>query len=314
MTTTATTSTPGARTLADPWWPSPYGPEDEAGALNEITPAAVVAATRLVRRGVVYDLAHVLHADIPAFPGRTFRQYLTTNAHHVNRRRPDAGPEGWGRNNVNWIVEQVTATQQMGTHMDGLNHLQVGDRTYNGHRLADIAEEHGTNRLGIDTLPQVVTRGVLVDVAAIRAVERLAPGDVVTPEDVERALTAQGLQVHPGDAVFFHTGWGSLWGVDNDRYGAGEPGPGMALAGWLVDHRVALTGCDTWSFGPVPAEDPDAPFVVPQTLNTHHGVVVVENLRLEQIARDGIHEFLLVISHAKLRGATGAWVAPLAIV
>jgi len=290
------------------WWPSKYGDGDEAGALNEITPAKVLSAVGLVRRGVVFDLAHVLHADIPAFPGRTFRQYLTTNYHHINRRRPDAGPEGWGRNNVNWIVEQVTATQQMGTHMDALNHLQDGDRTYNGYRLADIAEDHGTNRLGVDTLPQIVTRGVLIDVAARRGVERLEPGDVIGAADVA------GVDVRPGDAVFFHTGWGALWGSDNVRYGEGEPGPGMAVAGWLVEHGVALTGCDTWSYGPVPAEDPAEPFVVPQTLNTRHGVVVVENLRLAEIAAAGLTEFLLVISHAKLRGATGAWVAPLAIV
>jgi kynurenine formamidase len=120
--------------------------------------------------------------------------------------------------------------------------------------------------------------------------------------------------VRPGDAVFFHTGWGRLWGVDNPAYAAGEPGPGMALGRWLADHRVALTGCDTWSFGPYPPEDPAEPFVVPQTLNTHHGIVVAENLRLEQLADERIFEFLLVVSHAKLRGATGAWVAPLAIV
>jgi kynurenine formamidase len=102
--------------------------------------------------------------------------------------------------------------------------------------------------------------------------------------------------------------------LDNVRYGKGEPGPGMAAARWLVERGVALTGCDTWSYGPVPAEDPAEPFVVPQTLNTRHGVVVVENLRLAEIAREGLVEFLLVISHAKLRGATGAWIAPLAIV
>jgi kynurenine formamidase len=88
----------------------------------------------------------------------------------------------------------------------------------------------------------------------------------------------------------------------------------MAVACWLAERGVALTGCDTWSYGPVPAEDPAAPFVVPQTLNVHHGVVVVENLYLDEIARAGLTEFLLVVSHAKLRGATGAWVAPLAIV
>ena len=290
------------------WWPSRYGADDEAGALNEITPATVLSAIGLVRHGTVYDLAHVLHADIPAFPGRTYRQYLTTNYHHINRRRADSGGEGWGRNNVNWVVEQITATQQMGTHMDALNHLQMGDRTYNGYRLADIAEDYGTNKLGVDTLPQIVTRGVLVDVAARRGVTRLQPGDAIGLADVE------GVDVRPGDAVFFHTGWGALWGVDNSRYSDGEPGPGLALASWLAEHRVALTGCDTWSFGPVPAEDPAEPFLVPQKLNTHHGVVVVENLRLAEVAAAGLTEFLLVISHAKLRGATGAWVAPLAIV
>jgi kynurenine formamidase len=295
------------------WWPSKYGSEDEAGALNEITPAKVLEAVALVRSGHVHDLAHVLHADIPAFPGRTFRQYLTTNYHFINARRPDAGPSGWGRNNVNWIVEQVTATQQMGTHMDALNHLQVGDRVYNGHRLADIAEDHGTNKLGVDTLPQIVTRGVLLDIAAVRGAP-LQPGDVITVEDAERALTAAGVGLGTGDAALLHTGWGELWGVDNDRYAAGEPGPGMALAKWLAERGVALTGCDTWSYGPVPAEDPAEPFVVPQTLNTHHGVVVLENLRLTDAARAGLTEFLLVVSHAKLRGATGAWVAPLAIV
>src|SRR6516162_3025652 len=285
------------------WWPSKYGADDQAGALNEITPVKVLEAVRLVRKGRVYDLAHVLDQDVPAFPGRTFRQYLTTNYHQINRRHPDAGPEGLGSNSVNWIVEQVTATQQMGTHMDGLNHLQMGDRTYNGFLLADIVEDYGTCRLGIDTLPQVVTRG-----------QRIEPGDVITVADAEKALASTGHDVRPGDAVLFHTGWGSLWGADNERYAAGEPGPGLALAQWLADHRVALTGCDTWSYGPYPPESHCEPFVVPQVLNVHHGVVVVENLCLEKAARDRVHEFLLVISHAKLRGATGAWVAPLAIV
>jgi kynurenine formamidase len=299
------------------WFPSRYGAGDQAGALNEIGPAQVLAAVRLVRTGTVYDLAHVLHADVPAFPGRTFRQYLTTSAHQVNARnnpRADGGPSGLGRNGVNWVVEQITATQQMGTHLDGLNHLQVGDTSYNGFRLADIAEDYGTNRLGIETLPQVVTRGLLLDVAAVRDVDRLSAGDAITVADARAALDRHGLAVRPGDAVLFHTGWGALWGTDNDRYGRGEPGPGLDLAHWLAEHRVALTGCDTWSYGPYPAEDPDEPFVVPQTLNVRHGVVVAENLRLAEIAEAGLGEFLFVLSHAKLRGSTGAWATPLAIV
>src|SRR2546427_1343319 len=193
------------------WWPSKYGPDDQAGALNEITPRKVLEAVRLVRQGRVYDLAHVLHQDIPAFPGRTFRQYLTTNYHQINRRHPDAGPAGLGHNSVNWIVEQVTATQQMGTHMDGLNHLQMGDRTYNGFLLADIVEDHGTNRLGIDTLPQVVTRGLLLDVAGARGGERLQARDVITVGGAGKSLAVADHRVPPGAAGFFSPGWGGLW-------------------------------------------------------------------------------------------------------
>jgi kynurenine formamidase len=316
VSTPTTAPAPAGADRTAGWFPSRYGAGDQAGALNEIGPRQVLDAVRLVRTGTVHDLAHVLHADVPAFPGRTFRQYLTTSAHQVNARnspRTDGGPAGLGRNGVNWVVEQITATQQMGTHVDGLNHLQVGEVAYNGFRLADIAEGYGTNRLGIETLPQVLTRGLLLDIAAVRGVEHLAAGDVITVADARAALDRHGLTVRPGDAVLLRTGWGDLWGVDDRRYGSGEPGPGTELAHWLAGQRVALTGCDTWSYGPYPAEDPDEPFVVPQTLNVRHGVVVVENLRLADAAAAGVTEFLFVLTHAKLRGSTGAWVTPLAV-
>ena len=293
--------------------PSRYGPGDEAGAFNEATVAGVVRAAGLVRSGRVYDLSYVIDERIPAFPGRTFKQVLTTTAHQLNRRRPDAGERGWGQNNVNWIVEQIEATQQMGTHVDGLNHLQIGDQVYNGWTLDEIVEEHGTNRLGIDTLPQLVTRGLLIDVAGFKRVRRLAAGEVIEPRCVEEILDAHGLQVQPGDALLFHTGWGSQWAAA-DAYLAGEPGPGMAMVEWLAQARVALVGCDTWSFGPVPAENPKRPFEVPQALNVRHGIVVAENLALGELAAAAVTEFMFVLSHARLRGATGAWVAPLAIV
>jgi kynurenine formamidase len=298
--------------MNESWWPSRYGAHDQAGSLNEITPHHVAAAAGLVRHGRVIDLSHELHDGIPVFPGRSFRQFLTTTAHQTNRRAPRGGPEGLGQNHVNWIVEQVASTSQLGTHIDALSHLQVGDRIYNGHRLDDIAEEYGVNTLGIETLPQIVTRGLMLDIAAARGLERLGPGAVITPADAEAALDRAGLEAQPGDAVFFHTGWGSLWD-DPEAYLVGEPGPGMDLAAWLVERRIALTGCDTWSFGPVPPENPDRPFEVPQSLNTHHGVVIVENLRLAPLAAEGIAEFMLVVAHPKPRGATGAWVAPLAV-
>ena len=190
--TTAAVEPRGRDDVIERWWPSRYGADDQAGALNEITPTGVASAAGLVRQGRVYDLSHVLDERVPAFPGRSFRQYLTTSAHQLNRRMP-GGMEGLGRNGVNWVVEQVTATSQLGTHVDGLNHLQIGDRTYNGHRLDDLVEEYGTNRLGMETMPQIVTRGLLVDAAAVRGVEHLDAGDVVTPDDALAALGRAGL-------------------------------------------------------------------------------------------------------------------------
>ena len=284
-------------TPAERWWPSPFGEDDQLGMLNHVTAAKRRSALGLVHEGRVYDLGRVLDEQSPVFPGRYFRQTLVTTAHHANEAMPV------GQNRVNWVTEIVTGTQQLGTHLDALSHLQIGDRGYNGWRLADLAGPAGMRRLGVETVPQIVTRGLLVDVS------HRAPGagDVITLADVA------GLEPEPGDAVLFHTGWGNRWD-DPDAYLDGEPGPGYDVAEWLVEHGVALTGCDTWSYGPVPAEDPERPFDVPQMLNVRHGVFVVENLDTADLAGDGVREFALILTHPKLRGATGAWTSPIAIV
>jgi kynurenine formamidase len=283
------------------WWPSPFGEDDQIGMLNHVTEEKRRRALSSVREGRLYDLGHVLDEDIPVFPGRFFRQTLVTTAHHQNAAMPV------GVNEVNWITEQVTATMQLGTHLDALSHLQIGGRGYNGVTVSELAGTSGVRRLGVETVPQIVTRGLLADVSASCS----KPGDVVSVADAERAL--DGLEPEPGDALFFHTGWGAHWG-NPERYVEGEPGPGCTLAHWLVSHQVALTGCDTWSYGPVPAEDPDRPFEVPQILNVHHGVFIVENLDTAELAADGVREFALILTHPKLRGASGAWTSPIALV
>jgi kynurenine formamidase len=265
--------------------------------LNHVTAAKRRSALALVREGRVYDLGRVLDERCPVFPGRYFRQTLVTTAHHANESMPV------GDNRVNWVTEIVTGTQQLGTHLDALSHLQIGDRGYNGWRLADMAGPAGMRRLGVETVPQIVTRGLLVDVSH----RGPGAGDVITLDDVA------GVEPEPGDAVLFHTGWGSRW-EHADAYLDGEPGPGYDVAEWLVGRGVALTGCDTWSYGPVPAEDPARPFDVPQMLNVRHGVFVVENLDTAELASDGVREFALILTHPKLRGATGAWTSPIAIV
>jgi kynurenine formamidase len=268
--------------------------------LNHIGERKRREALGLVRDGRLYDLGRVLDENVPVFPGRYFRQTLVTTAHHAN----DNG--GVGDNRVNWVIETLSGTTQLGTHLDALSHLQIGDRGYNGWSVAELAGAAGVKRLGAETIPQIVTPGWLVDAAAARGVERLAPGDVIGPDDVA------DIEPEPGDAVLLHTGWGANWS-DPEAYLAGEPGPGLDLAAWLVERGVALTGCDTWSYGPVPSEDPDRPFEVPQTLNVKHGVFIVENLDTSALAADGVRRFALVLTHPKLRGATGAWTSPIAL-
>jgi kynurenine formamidase len=256
------------------------GVNDEIGMLAHVDDAKRREALALVREGRLYDLGRVLDENVPAFPGRFFRQTLVTTAHH------DGG---------HWITEQVAGTQQIGTHLDALSHLQIGDRGYNGWSVAELAGTDGVRRLGVETVPQIVTRGWLVDATG---------RDVIAVDDLG------GIAPTPGDAVLFHTGWGTHWG-DPETYLSREPGPGMEVAAWLVAHGVALTGADTWSFGPVPAEE--RPFEVPQTLNVRHGVFIVENLDTAELAADGVREFALILTHPKLRGATGAWTSPIAL-
>jgi kynurenine formamidase len=278
------------------WWPSPWGEGDELGMLNHVTPAKRAEALRLVEKGRLYDLGHVLDEHVPVFPGRAFHQTLVTTAHHANMG-------GVGENQVNWITEVISGTTQLGTHLDALSHLQIGDRAYNGHRVSGLAAPAGVTALGVETVPQIVTRGFLVDVSP----RGLGIGDVIGVDDLI------GIEPEPGDAVLFHTGWSAHWD-DAETYLGGEPGPGLEVAEWLAAHGVALTGCDTWSYGPVPAENPLRPFEVPQVLNVRHGVFVVENLDTSALAADGVREFALVLTHPKLRGATGAWVSPIALV
>jgi kynurenine formamidase len=266
------------------------------GKLALIDDAKRAAALALVTRGRMYDLGHVLDENVPVFPGRYFKQTLVTTAHHANANG------GVGENDVNWITELVSGTMQLGTHLDALCHLQMGDRGYGGFTVNELAGSAGVRHLGVETVPQIVTRGWLVDA------EGLGAGDVIGLEH------CPGLDPEPGDAVLFHTGWSRHW-QDPDTYLSGEPGPGCELAQWLADREVALTGCDTWSYGPVPPEDPERPFRVPQILNIEHGVFVVENLDLARIAADGISgPFALILTHPKLRGATGAWTSPIAVV
>ena len=112
-------------------------PRTSSGCSTTSTRPSASRRCALVREGRLYDLGRVLDENVPVFPGRYFRQTLVTTAHHAQRRRRS------GTNRVNWITEQVTGTQQLGTHLDALSHLQIGDRGYNGWSVAELAGTAG---------------------------------------------------------------------------------------------------------------------------------------------------------------------------
>lgn len=322
----AAAAEPGAKTVSDsrgdiaglpageqPWWPSRYGADDQIGTLNEITPDRVIEAVRLVRLGERIDLGRVLDRDTPVFPGRFWHQSVDLAPLITNQRRADAHGRGWGRNEINWITEIQVGTFQVGSQLDSIGHLQIGDRFYNGWTTKDVVEDWGLNRFGIETVPPIVARGVLIDLATAKGVAHLGKGEVIGIDDVQAALARQGITLAAGDVVLLHTGWGSLWGKDNALFLSGEPGPGLALIEWLYRQRIAAVGTDSWSIGPVPGEDPERPFLVPQTMYVKMGMFGFENLATERLAARGISEFLFVNTHGRTRGSTAAVVAPAAL-
>jgi kynurenine formamidase len=287
---------------ADDWYPSPWGPADQRGAANRITPQKVLEAKSLMTRGTVFELGQVYESSMPLFGTR-----------HFSLKIPQTfGP--MGSNRLEFHDELVSAEiGQVGTQFDGLGHIGIGDLFYNGNNRADFSKPDGFTKLGIENVGAIVTRGVLVDVAAYKGVARLEGGYEVTLADLRGALERQRTEVGAGDVVILHTGWSSLWKVDNAAFGASAPGIGLEAARYLVEREVVLVGADTWSMEVVPNPNPELQFPVHQLLIPRNGIYIFENLRTEELARDRVYEFAFFFAPLKLKGATGSPANPLAI-
>jgi kynurenine formamidase len=290
------------------WWPSAWGPDDQRGAANRMTPTKVLEATKLIRTGKVYQLGRVYEHGMP-LPGKRHFSLTIPGS-------PTGGPQG-----QNMLVshDEMFSGEigQVGTQLDGLGHVGVrlpdDDYFYNGFKLAEFGDAYGLKKLGIENVGVFFTRGVLVDVATHKRADRLEPGHVITAKDLQDTLKAQGVRVNEGDAVFIRTGHGKLWMKDNKTYGDGEPGIGMEAARWLSAQKTVLTGADTWAIEVVPHENPDRPFEVHQWMLTRHGIYNLENLDLEGLAADKVYEFAFIFAPLRLRGATGSPGNPIAV-
>jgi kynurenine formamidase len=286
----------------DNWYPSQWGADDQRGAANRITPAKVLEAKNLITRGQTYQMGRVYESVMPMFGTR-----------HFSLRIPKMfGPNG--TNEMYYHDEIVSAELgQVGTQFDGLGHVAIGDVFYNGNRERDFAKAEGLTKLGIENVGALVTRGVLIDVAALKGQAMLAGGYEITRADIEGALKRQNTAIRSGDAVFLHTGWGSLWLKDNAAFTANAPGIGVGAAAYLVEREVVLVGSDTWAVEVVPNPVASLAFPVHQLFLPRNGIYIFENLATEDLARDGAYEFAFFYAPLRLKGAAGSPGNPLAI-
>jgi kynurenine formamidase len=283
--------------------PSPFGPEDQAGASNLVTPEKVRDAAALITDGNLYPLARTFERQMPLFGARVFALRATSGL--------AGGPVG--ENNVIWNDEFIsTEIGQVGTQFDGLGHIGIrtaeGDRYYNNITGEQLHGPEGLNMLGMEHVKPFFTRGVLVDLVAYKG-EMLDAGYEVTVEDLQGALERQGLDpdsIGEGEVVLIHTGWGSLWGEDNRRFNSGAPGIGMEAAQWLAEKRVAIVGSDTWPVEVVPNPDARVAFPVHQELIVRNGIFLLENAATERLADAEVYEFAFSYTPMPIRGATGA--------
>jgi kynurenine formamidase len=282
--------------------PSPWGAEDERGAANLQGAEVVLRAARLIRTGEVIELGHVLSSDIPLNPSRQFSV-------ETKRTAPFAATNRRG-SNEELVVSEIG---QVGTQFDGFAHQSIGDSLYNCFKISEVATRTGFTRLGVENVGAIVTRGVLIDVAALKNVAMLPDTYEITVEDLQQALARQGVELARGDAVVLHTGWGRLWGVDNARFQGTNPGIGVAAAEWLAEQEPILVGADTSPVEVRPNPDSAISLPVHQIMLAINGIHLLENLKLDELAAKRVNEFAFVVQPLKIQGGTGSTVAPIAI-
>ena len=247
-------------------------------------------------------MGHVLNSAMPIQSTRGF---------HLHTKRTFMNPQSNQRGSNEEVV--TTELGQVGTQFDGFAHQTHGDGLYNCFKVSEISSRTGFTKLGVEKVGTLMTRGVLIDVAGLKGVDILPDAYEITVQDLQQALQKQNMKLQPGDAVIINTGWGRLWGKENARYMRGNPGIGVAAAEWLLKQDPMLLGADN---GPVEVSpNPDKQISLPlhQLALVVHGVHLLENMKLDEMAAKRVHEFAFIMQPLKLQGATGSTVAPIAV-
>lgn len=209
-------------TLAANWQSSPYGPNDEIGAANLLTPEVVKQAISLVKTGKTSPLAVAVSKDLPAFRHRSFHLY--------NIQSGEQAGQTLGKNKFSFNDELVNGWTGVGTQLNGIGHIGIDNVYYNGNKAADFVTVEGVTKLGVEKVPPMVTRGVVLDMTAYYGKAIVPGGTSFTINDIKTVLKRQGITLRKGDVKLFNTGWLELIGKDNQQFLATEPGIDLPAA------------------------------------------------------------------------------------
>jgi len=309
-----------------------WGDSDQIGTLNYITPEKVIAASRLVKRGRSFPLCAPFDADGP-WSGSFFRRNpIRTMIVHGGDEQIADHLEGVGgslseafkamyQGPMRFADDVIVMNLQSGTQWDALSHVWYDHKLYNGFPAASVTGL-GATRNGIEKVAekgQVLTRGVLLDVARRRGLKHLAPNTIVTPEELETTMNAQGFKLEQGDVVLVRTGWWQRFVETRDGEGflTGSPGLSWRCAEWLHEKKAAAVAVDNVAVEVSPAEIEGTTLLFHMLALREMGMMLGEIWDLEALgadcAQDHVYEFMLVAQPLLLPGAVGSPVAPLAI-
>jgi len=287
------------------WQTSKWGEGDALGAANYLSAEGVLRAVELVTEGQVYALGMEIGPDTPGVASRFVEILIQMPGQY--------GGQVLAANRVNYLDDTFIGSLGMGTQLDGLAHVGIENTFYNGRNVGDFVTSTGVTELGIEGIPPMVTRGVLLNVASYRGVDRMAAGDAIDGAEIEAIAAAQNITIEEGDVVILHTGWLSLVGTDNDAFMAGEPGLNRDGAEFLVSRGVVAVGTDTWGTDVVPFENPEELFPVHEHLLARNGTYLLQNLNTAELAENEVYEFMFVLGQPRLKGAVQVFVNPVAI-
>jgi kynurenine formamidase len=267
---------------------SPWGPNDETGATNRVTPAVTKAAAAEIQEGKVVTMSYPLADGIPLFGTRFTKTILTATT-----LAPGAA---LGENQLTYMEDTWLSQSHVGTHLDGMGHIGRKDCYYNQTPMGKFITQNNMTKLGLEHLKSFATRGVIIDMVKVyQQANKLKTnagckrpcvdkGTVITKADLEAGLKMYNVTLREADIVIIHTGWGNLFEQypgQNALYNSGEPGLGKDAAHWLVSQKVVAVGSDNWAVEVIPGEDPKEAFMVHQILLTDAGIHIIENVRTD---------------------------------